>query len=83
VLLDGRCRSPKSDGTYQKEKRMNLKIEKNPRRCHMTVAVDKADLFDVLQNLLNIGQVQICGIEEAPTITVEEMPVQPPLRRLC
>jgi hypothetical protein len=59
---------------------MDMKIGKDPDRCLITVAVDKADLFEVMKGLLNKGLAQICAIEEAPTISVEE---QPALRRLC
>ena len=45
---------------------MELNIGKDPDRCLITVAVDKADLFEVMKILLDEGPVQICGIEEAP-----------------
>ena len=63
---------------------MELNIGKDPDRCLITVAVDKAGLFEVMKILLDEGPVQICGIEEPPTtiLCVEE---QPALRRpkLC
>ena len=62
---------------------MELKMGKDPDRCLITVAVDKDNLFEVMKILIDEGLVQICGIEEAPTILcVEDQPV---LRRpkLC
>jgi hypothetical protein len=59
---------------------MNMKIDKDPDRCLVTLTLDKADLFEVTKGVLNLGLAQICTIEEAPTLSVEE---QPALRRLC
>jgi hypothetical protein len=60
-----------------------MTFERNPNRYLITIsvdAVDKADLVEAMQTLLN-ECLQICGIEEAPTISIEEKPL--PLRRLC
>jgi hypothetical protein len=70
--LDRRC--PLA-ARYQKENQMELKIGSNPDRCLITVAADKADLFEVMKGLLDNGLVEICGIEDAPTLSVEAQPV--------
>lgn len=54
---------------------MELKIGSNPDKCLITVAADKADLFEVMKGLLDNGLVEICGIEEAPTLSIEAQPV--------
>jgi len=54
---------------------MELKIGSNPDKCLITVAADKADLFEVMKGLLDNGLVEICGIEEAPTLSIEAQTV--------
>ncbi len=54
---------------------MELKIARNPDRSLITVAADKADLFEILKGLIDDGLVQICDIEKAPTLSVEEQPI--------
>ncbi len=52
---------------------MKLKIGRNTNRCLITVDVDKSDLFEVMKGLLNEGLVEIRGIEDAPTLRLEEL----------
>ena len=56
-----------------------MTFETDPNRYLLKISVDKDDLIETIQWILNQGH-HICELREARTIKIEE---KPPLRRIA